>query len=86
VGESVNIHPAILMLLLVMLSQFGIIWIIVSAPLAAIIRDIFQYVYGRFSDPPRPAGRLPRDPVLTPDEPPPQPEQAEKLSPETSEG
>jgi predicted PurR-regulated permease PerM len=86
VGESVNIHPAILMLLLVMLSQFGIIWIIVSAPLAAIIRDIFQYVYGRFSDPPRPAGRLPRDPVLAPDEPPQQAEQAENLSPETSEG
>jgi predicted PurR-regulated permease PerM len=61
VGETVNIHPAILMVVLLALAQFGFIWIVVSAPLAAILRDIFLYVYGRVNDPPRPAGLLPGD-------------------------
>jgi predicted PurR-regulated permease PerM len=60
VGESVGIHPAILMVLLVVLGQaFGLIGIILSAPLAAVVRDTFIYVNGRLSDPPRPAGLLP---------------------------
>lgn len=63
VGESVGIHPAILMVVLVVLGQsFGLIGIILSAPLAAVIRDIFIYVHGRLSDPPRPAGLLPERP------------------------
>jgi len=63
VGESVGIHPAILMVLLVVLGQaFGLIGIILSAPLAAVVRDIFIYVHGRLSDPPRPAGLLPERP------------------------
>ncbi|MFP4440257.1 MAG: AI-2E family transporter [Chloroflexaceae bacterium] len=60
VGESVGIHPAILMVLLVVLGHaFGLIGIILSAPLAAVVRDTFIYVNGRLSDPPRPAGLLP---------------------------
>jgi predicted PurR-regulated permease PerM len=61
VGESVDIHPAILMVLLIALSQFGFIWIVLAAPLAAITRDIFRYTYGRLSNPPRPAGLLEDD-------------------------
>ncbi len=59
VGDSISIHPAIVMVLIVMLSPFGLAWMIVALPLAAIIRDLYYYIYGRFSDPPRPAGLLP---------------------------
>lgn len=60
VGGSVGIHPAILMVLFVVLGQtLGLVGIILSAPIAAVVRDIFLYVYGRLGDPPRPAGLLP---------------------------
>ncbi len=57
-GKTLDIHPAILMIVLVALSQFGILWAILAAPLSALARDLFRYVYGRFADPPRPAGEL----------------------------
>jgi predicted PurR-regulated permease PerM len=59
-GAALNVHPAILMPLLVVLGRFGLIWVILSGPIAATCRDLFQYVYGRLADPPRPAGLLPR--------------------------
>ncbi len=60
VGESVGLHPAILMVLLVVCSTaFGVLGAILSAPLGAVSRDVFSYLYGRLSDPPRPAGQLP---------------------------
>ncbi len=55
VGNSISIHPAIVMVLIVMLSPFGLAWMIVALPLTAIIRDLYYYLYGRFGDPPRPA-------------------------------
>jgi predicted PurR-regulated permease PerM len=68
VGNSVNIHPIILMPLLIILSRFGPLWIILAAPLAAVVRDLFRYAYGRLDDPPRPAGLLPGERmVVTPD-------------------
>ena len=57
-GNALNIYPAILMLVLVALSQFGLLWAILAAPLLALARDLFRYVYGRFADPPRPAGMV----------------------------
>lgn len=60
VGDSVGLHPAILMVLLVVCSQvFGLLGAILSAPMGAVSRDVFQYLYGRLSDPPRPPGELP---------------------------
>jgi predicted PurR-regulated permease PerM len=60
VGESVGLHPAVLMILLVVCSQvFGLAGAILSAPLGAVSRDVFTYLYGRLSEPPRPAGELP---------------------------
>jgi predicted PurR-regulated permease PerM len=84
VGESVGLHPAVLMILLVVCAQvFGVIGAILSAPLGAVFRDVFQYLYGRLSEPPTPAGYLPqrlrREGVPTPPEaaddyhPPPEP-------------
>ncbi len=57
--RSADLHPAVTALLLVIASQFGLIWVFLAAPLAAIGRDLFKYFYGRFSTPPRPAGVLP---------------------------
>ena len=60
VGDSVGLHPSILMLLLVVCAQvFGVLGAILSAPVGAVSRDVFSYLYGRLSDPPRPAGQLP---------------------------
>lgn len=58
-----NIHPAVLVIAIVILSEFGLLWILVAAPLTAVIRDLYQYVYGRLNDPPRPAGVLPSEPI-----------------------
>ncbi len=58
-GDSVDIHPAILTALLIALTQLGFIWFLLAAPLAATVRDIYRYIYGRVSDPPLPAGVLP---------------------------
>lgn len=60
VGDSVGLHPAILMVLLVVCAQvFGVLGAILSAPMGAVSRDVFLYLYGRLSDPPRPPGELP---------------------------
>ncbi len=60
IGESVDIHPAVLMVLLVVFSQvFGLIGAILCAPTAAVARDVFIYLYGRLSEPPAPPGVLP---------------------------
>jgi predicted PurR-regulated permease PerM len=60
VGDSVGLHPAVLMVLLVVCSQvFGLPGAILSAPMGAISRDVFSYLYGRLSEPPLPAGILP---------------------------
>ncbi|MCB0191188.1 MAG: AI-2E family transporter [Anaerolineae bacterium] len=59
----VDVHPAIFILILVSLSQFGFWWILLAAPVTAIVRDTFRYIYGRFGEPPRPAGLLPDEPL-----------------------
>jgi predicted PurR-regulated permease PerM len=61
--SSVKIHPAILVVILVIASQFGLIWLFLGAPLAQITYDLYRYAYGRFSDPPRPAGLMPEEPL-----------------------
>lgn len=63
VGRSVHLHEAIVLLVLVMLSEFGFIWVILAPPVAAAARDAFVYAYGRLGDPPRPAGLLPGEPL-----------------------
>lgn len=48
VGESVGVHPAILTIVLIAMGQvFGLLGVVLSAPLAAISRDLFIYVYNR---------------------------------------
>lgn len=61
-----DIHPALLVVAIVALSQFGFLWLFLAAPTVAIVRDLFSYVYGRVSEPPRPAGLLPGEPLPAP--------------------
>lgn len=83
IGESVGVHPAILMVVLVVCSQvFGLLGAILSAPLSAMARDLFLYLYGRLSNPPVPAGVLPErlrplgTPIEVPQTPAPSPAQS----------
>ena len=55
----IDLNPALLILFITALSQFGLLWVLVSAPILSITRDLYRYTYGRFSDPPRPAGLMP---------------------------
>ncbi len=63
-----DIHPAFTVVAIVALSQFGVLWLFLAAPVVAIARNLFRYVYGRVSDPPRPAGLLPGEPLPVPQE------------------
>lgn len=48
IGDSVGVHPAILTVVLISLGYiFGLIGIILAAPVSAIARDLFVYVYNR---------------------------------------
>lgn len=50
-GDAVDLNPAIIMILLVVAGAvFGLIGVIVIVPLAAILRDVFVYIYGRLSE------------------------------------
>jgi predicted PurR-regulated permease PerM len=60
-GQALSIHPAILMPTIVVLAQFGLFWVILAGPVAAVSRDLFLYIFGRLQDPPHPAGVLPRN-------------------------
>jgi predicted PurR-regulated permease PerM len=54
-----DLHPTILVLVIVALSQLGWQWIFLAAPVAAVAHDLWRYAFGRLGDPPRPAGVLP---------------------------
>ena len=45
-----------------LIGQFGLIWLLLAAPIVAISVDLVRYIHGRLSEPPRPAGVLPGRP------------------------
>jgi len=48
IGESVGVHPAILTVVLIAMGQvFGLLGVVLAAPLTAIARDLFVYIYRR---------------------------------------
>jgi predicted PurR-regulated permease PerM len=48
IGESVGVHPALLTVILIAMGQvFGLLGVILAAPLTAIARDLFVYIYRR---------------------------------------
>ncbi len=65
-GPALRVHPAILIPGVVVASQIGVIPLLIAGPLIAIGVNIVRYLYGRFSEPPRPAGLMPWEPVPSP--------------------
>jgi predicted PurR-regulated permease PerM len=63
IESRVSVPPAIMVLGVVAISQFGIIWLLVAGPLIAALWDVVRYLHGRLSEPARPAGILPGEPV-----------------------
>jgi predicted PurR-regulated permease PerM len=59
-GRQLGVHPAIMVPAVVVLGQFGLLWLLLSAPIVSAMADLIRYVHGRLSDPPLPAGTLPR--------------------------
>ncbi|GAB4425041.1 MAG: AI-2E family transporter [Anaerolineae bacterium] len=62
----IDLHPALLVIVIVAISEFGFLWVLLAAPITAVVRDLFLYAFGRFSNPPRPAGVLPGEPLPAP--------------------
>jgi predicted PurR-regulated permease PerM len=54
-----DVHPGLLIPAIVVLSQFGFVWLLAAAPIVAITRDLVRYANGRLGDPAAPAGVLP---------------------------
>lgn len=74
VGNTLKLHAAILMALLVIAGSVGGLGLVIlSAPLAAIGRDVFIYVHRRLREPPQPPALAIAD--LVPEEQPEQPVQ-----------
>ena len=52
-GKAVELHPALIVLVLIVGSQVaGLAGAILAVPLTAILRDVFKYLYLRLSDAP----------------------------------
>jgi predicted PurR-regulated permease PerM len=50
-GDSVKLHPSIIMVAIVVGSQvMGLVGLIIAVPVAAILRDIYLYLYRRFAE------------------------------------
>jgi predicted PurR-regulated permease PerM len=54
-----DVHPGLLIPAIVVLSQFGLVWLFAAAPFVAIVRDLVRYANARLADPPGPAGVIP---------------------------
>ncbi len=52
-GQAVQLHPAIIMVVLVIGNEVAGLWgMLLAVPLTAILRDVFKYLYLRFQDAP----------------------------------
>ena len=58
-GRDLNVRPAIALPAFAVISQIGLVWLLLSAPILVIARNTVAYLRGRMSEPPRPAGVLP---------------------------
>jgi hypothetical protein len=58
-----DVHPGLLIPAIVVLSQFGVIWLLAAAPAVAIVRDLVRYANSRLADPPGPANVIPGEKV-----------------------
>ena len=60
---TLGVHPALLIPSIVILTQLDWIWLFIAAPVVSMAVNTVRYFHGRLSEPPRPAGVLPWDPV-----------------------
>jgi predicted PurR-regulated permease PerM len=52
-GRAVQLHPAVIMVVLVLGNQIAGFWgLVLAVPATAIVRDVFKYLYLRFQDEP----------------------------------
>lgn len=58
-----RLHPLVLVPAIVALTQFGLIWLFLAGPVLMIGFDLVRYAHGRLSDPSRPAGVIPDEPL-----------------------
>lgn len=65
-GPALRVHPAILVPGVVVASQIGLVALLIAGPLIAMAVNTVRYLYGRFSEPPRPAGLMPWEPLPRP--------------------
>ena len=63
VEGRLGVHRAVLIPGVVVLSQIGPLALLLSAPILAFGSDLVRYLHGRLSEPPRPAGLLPGEPL-----------------------
>jgi predicted PurR-regulated permease PerM len=63
--RRLGVHPALLIPSIVILTQFGWIWLFIAAPVVSVAVNTVRYFHGRLSEPARPAGVLPWDPAAT---------------------
>lgn len=60
-----DLHPAVLIVGAVALSELGLLWVLLSVPLLTAARDLLIYTHGRLADPARPAGLIPGEKAET---------------------
>jgi predicted PurR-regulated permease PerM len=58
-GRDLDVRPAIALPAFAVISQIGLVWLLLSAPILVIARNTVRYLRGRMSEPPQPAGVLP---------------------------
>lgn len=52
-GNAVHMHPIVIMGLLIVASEtFGVIGVVAAVPVASVLREVFKYFYGIWSDKP----------------------------------
>ena len=53
-GNAVQMHPIVIMALLIVGSEtFGVIGVVAAVPVASVLREVFKYFYGLWSDNPQ---------------------------------
>lgn len=67
-GRDLYVRPVLALPAFAVISQIGLLWLLLSAPILVIARNVVAYLRGRLAEPPAPAGVLPgsrrrREPV-----------------------
>jgi predicted PurR-regulated permease PerM len=58
-GRDLSVRPALALPAFAVISQIGLVWLLLSAPILVIARNAVVYLRGRFAEPPVAAGVLP---------------------------